>query len=114
MHIPPKRSFHGLQGVPVEHRPYIWMVVSGAAARKAKQVAGYYQAMLHRGQVDSEVAHQIELVRLSLHPCPFAGSVAWGHGQGSANMRIARVLISCFCMLYRSGPAWQEDWQVGC
>ena len=65
MHIPPKRSFHGLQGVPVEHRPYIWMVVSGAAARKAKQVAGYYQAMLHRGQVDSEVAHQIELVRLS-------------------------------------------------
>ena len=48
----------------MEHRPYIWMVVSGALAQKSKQVAGYYQAMLHQGEVDSEVAHQIELVWL--------------------------------------------------
>ena len=51
------------QGVPVEHRPFVWMAVSGALERKSKQIAGYFQAMTHKGEVDSEVAHQIELVR---------------------------------------------------
>ena len=37
-----------LQGVPVEQRPYVWMVVSGASARKSKQVAGHIQHMLTR------------------------------------------------------------------
>ena len=51
--------------MPVEHRPLVWLIVSGASARKAKHVAGYFQAMTHRGEVDSDVAHQIELVRPS-------------------------------------------------
>ena len=62
--------------MPVEHRPYVWMAVSGALARKSKHVAGYFQAMQHRGEVDSEVAHQIELVSLQRH----AG--CWLEGSG--------------------------------
>ncbi|KAK9808174.1 hypothetical protein WJX73_005269 [Symbiochloris irregularis] len=48
-------------GIPVQHRPWAWPALSGADARKRKQMAGYFDAMVHRGEVDSEVAHQIEL-----------------------------------------------------
>ena len=36
--------------------------MSQAAQRKSSHIAGYFQAMLQRGEVSSECAHQIELV----------------------------------------------------
>ena len=55
------------QGIPAEHRPWAWLAISGADDRRHKRMAGYFDAMVHKGEVDSEVAHQIELV-----------SVLWG------------------------------------
>ena len=55
------------QGIPVEHRPWAWMAISGAEVRKGKRMAGYFDAMVHRGEVDSEVGHQIELVGVRMH-----------------------------------------------
>ena len=65
----------------MEHRPWAWVMISGADARKAKKMAGYFDAMVHRGEVDSEVAHQIELVCLLikhtlLHVMAFGGCIA--------------------------------------
>ena len=43
----------------------MWPQVSGAAARQAAHIAGYYEAMVQRGAAEAEFARQIELVR----PC---------------------------------------------
>lgn len=57
----------------MEHRPWAWLTISGAEQRKRARMAGYFDAMVHRGEVDSEVAHQIELVCSSaLQICTFA------------------------------------------
>ena len=52
-----------MQGVPPELRPRVWPQVSGAAARQAAHIAGYYEAMVQRGASEAEFARQIELVR---------------------------------------------------
>jgi len=49
----------------VELRPWVWMEMSGATQRMRASMPGYFQAMLQRGEVSSECAHQIELVRNS-------------------------------------------------
>ena len=51
------------QGVPPELRPRVWPQVSGAAARQAAHIAGYYEAMVQRGAAEAEFVRQIELVR---------------------------------------------------
>jgi hypothetical protein len=51
-----------MQGVPLELRAWAWMDMSGASERMSKSMPGYFQAMLQRGKVSSECAHQIELV----------------------------------------------------
>jgi len=49
----------------------VWPQVSGAAARQAQHLAGYFEAMVQRGQAESEFARQIELVpRPSLANAP--------------------------------------------
>jgi len=52
----------GEQGVPPELRPRVWPQVSGAAARQAQHLAGYFEAMVQRGAAESEFTRQIELV----------------------------------------------------
>ena len=50
------------QGVPLELRPWVWMELCGATRRQKQSMPGYFDAMLQRGEVSSECAHQIELV----------------------------------------------------
>ena len=52
------------QGVPPEHRPWVWMSLSGASEKQREHMVNYYDAMVHMGESTSEFAHQIELVRL--------------------------------------------------
>lgn len=60
------------QGIPVELRPWVWMDMCGALQRQKQQMSGYFNAMLQRGEVSSECAHQIELVSLDI----FMGDLA--------------------------------------
>ncbi len=58
-----------MQGIPPEHRPWVWMELSGAKKRRSKHMASYYEAMVDMGESGSEFTHQIELVSPSFHPC---------------------------------------------
>jgi hypothetical protein len=54
------------QGIPAQHRVWAWPQLCGARERQRQHMAGYYAAMVDRGESASEFAHQIELVG-----CPF-------------------------------------------
>ena len=54
-----------LQGIPPEHRPWVWMELSGANRKKREHMASYYEAMVDMGETSSEFLHQIELVHPS-------------------------------------------------
>ena len=57
-----------LQGIPPEHRPWVWTELSGAKKRRSEHMASYYEAMVDMGESSSEFTHQIELVcPLPLH-----------------------------------------------
>lgn len=75
-------------GIPVEHRPWAWPLLSGADLRRSKKMAGYFDAMVHRGEVDSEVAHQIELDL----PRTFPGNTWMSTEEGRSALR--RVLVA--------------------
>ncbi|KAK9919170.1 hypothetical protein WJX75_009858 [Coccomyxa subellipsoidea] len=49
------------KGVPPQHRPWVWMSLSGATERQREHMVNYYDAMVHMGESTSEFAHQIEL-----------------------------------------------------
>ena len=51
-----------LQGIPPEHRPWVWMELSGGNKRRSEHMASYYEAMVDMGESSSEFTHQIELV----------------------------------------------------
>ena len=53
-----------LQGIPPEHRPWVWMELSGANKRKRKHMASYYEAMVDMGETGSQFIHQIDLLHL--------------------------------------------------
>ena len=44
-------------------RGWVWMEISGAAAKQAKMDKEYYRLMVQRGEEGSQVDKQIELVR---------------------------------------------------
>lgn len=96
-------DFACVQGIPVKDRPWAWPALSGADARKRKQMAGYFDAMVHRGEVDSEVAHQIELVSLEIcNPWRFIGLQAHAKASRSPSGRLAGVRGLCTCELTHS------------
>ena len=67
------------QGVPLELRPWVWMDMCGAARRQKKSMPGYFEAMLQRGEVSSECAHQIELVRSQSRAECVPEIIGWGN-----------------------------------
>ncbi|KAK9832050.1 hypothetical protein WJX81_002190 [Elliptochloris bilobata] len=76
------------KGVPPELRPRVWPQVSGAAAWQAQHIAGYFEAMVARGEAESEFARQIELDLPRTFPAN-----AWVAGAaGQAALR--RVLLA--------------------
>ena len=73
-----------LQGILPEHRPWVWMELSGANKRKAEHMASYYEAMVDMGESSSEFTHQIELVRFL---------------QGFMHLECLGAWGSCICTL---------------
>ena len=59
-----------MQGIPLELRPWVWMEICGASRRLKEHMPGYFEAMLQKGEVSSECAHQIELVSRIPRECP--------------------------------------------
>ena len=65
----PLHILFSLQGIPPEHRPWVWMELSGGSRRSSEHMASYYEAMVDMGESSSEFTHQIELVDHPFHPC---------------------------------------------
>lgn len=50
------------QGIPPQHRPLQWFIISGASRRCAEKGSNYYRSMVELGFSSSTDRHQIETV----------------------------------------------------
>jgi TBC1 domain family member 2A len=88
--LPPEERLKKLcrKGVPPQLRKWVWMEISGAAARQKAAPAGYFRMAIEEGRTTSPFVHQINLDVPRTFP-----NCAWVQSEpGQASIR--RVLLA--------------------